>query len=100
MDNCGIAYQSFLAGRGTDCAHGVVEAFSERAKCGNNGNNGSNGDTVHGHFVGLHQVNAHTIEHLDSGNKKAPSGGPEGALVLAALAGAQTLGTTLRSRLG
>jgi hypothetical protein len=64
-----------LAGRGCASAHGVVDAFGERAGCSNDGN------TIHGHLFGSHQINVHTIEHLDSGNKKAPSGGPEGALV-------------------
>jgi hypothetical protein len=47
-----------LAGRGTACAHGAVDAFNERAGCRNCG------DMIHGHLFGFHQITTHTIESL------------------------------------
>jgi hypothetical protein len=64
-----------LAGLGCASAHGVVGAFSERAGCSNDGN------TIHGHLFGSLHINAIQLNIFNSGNKKAPSGGPEGALV-------------------
>lgn len=89
-----------LAGRGGDIrAHGVVGAASGRSGCSDITN------AIGGHVFGLHQIDLDVIRHnrtIQIGNEKAPSGGTEGGFsgVLAALCGAQTLGTTLPSHVG
>jgi hypothetical protein len=69
-------------------AHGDVGATGGGAGCSDLSN------AVEVHVFGL-------SERIDGTNEKAPSGGTEGGFgVLAALSGAQTLGTTLPSQLG
>ena len=80
-------------------AHGATIG---RDGCGNGGNGGN---AVDRHDFGFHRITlkrVHTqLNNFVSETKKPPSAGPKGALVFAArLSGAQTLDTTLPSRVG